>query len=128
MSGHNPYEAPKTDVSLDPSEQQGADLPAAGRGARFLNFLIDGIITRFGLTMILGGVVAAMGPERTGLLTLPLLLAGMIGYYIVLEAAFGWTLGKLITGTRVVNAAGHLPSLGQALLRVVGTFMSLATP
>lgn len=38
-------------------------------------------------------------------------------YYIVLEAATGRTLGKLLTGTKVVDDAGEAPSFGQILGR-----------
>ncbi len=41
----------------------------------------------------------------------------MLLYYTPLEALFGCTLGKLVTGTRVVNERGGKPSWGQALGR-----------
>jgi len=124
MSGRNPYEPPKTDVSLDPGERRAEELPTAGLGARFLNFLIDGIIARFVLVAILGAALQSVGPgERAGLLTLPVLLAGMLGYYVVLEAAFGWTLGKLITGTRVVRFDGSKPRVPQIIGRTFARYI-----
>lgn len=41
----------------------------------------------------------------------------MLVYYIPLEGMFGVTVGKLITGTRVVDEQGRPPSWGQAIGR-----------
>ena len=38
-------------------------------------------------------------------------------YFIVMEGIFGVTIGKLLTGTRVVNAKGGKPSFGQIVGR-----------
>ena len=50
------------------------------------------------------------GPEATsdGLSNV-VAIAVMVGYYVVFEAAFGWTVGKLITGTRVKRVDGGKP-------------------
>jgi uncharacterized RDD family membrane protein YckC len=44
-------------------------------------------------------------------------------YYIPQEALFGRTLGKLVTGTMVVNEEGGKPSLGQVVGRTFSRFI-----
>jgi uncharacterized RDD family membrane protein YckC len=47
-------------------------------------------------------------------------LLGVAIYYVVLEGLFGRTLGKLVTGIKVVSEAdGRAPGIGRALLRTV---------
>lgn len=43
----------------------------------------------------------------------------LLFYYVILEAATGRTLGKLITGTKVVNEDGGAPSIGQIIGRTL---------
>lgn len=38
-------------------------------------------------------------------------------YYILLESIFGLTIGKIITGTRLVDYQGNKPAFGKVLLR-----------
>ena len=40
-------------------------------------------------------------------------------YYVPMEGLFGFTVGKLVTGTRVVNAQGGRPTWGQAFGRTL---------
>ena len=44
-------------------------------------------------------------------------------YYVILEGMTGRTLGKLITGTKVVNERGEPPSFGQILGRTFSRFI-----
>jgi uncharacterized RDD family membrane protein YckC len=37
--------------------------------------------------------------------------------YVVLQGLTGWTVGKLVTGVRVVDEQGHVPGLGRAFVR-----------
>jgi uncharacterized RDD family membrane protein YckC len=41
-------------------------------------------------------------------------------YYWVLESLFGRTLGKVVTGLRVIDRAGRTPSPGRAAIRTLG--------
>ena len=56
------------------------------------------------------------------------------GYYILTEHFFGKTLGKILTGTRVVNKLGNRPTFGQIVGRTLARsipfeyFSYLATP
>ena len=43
----------------------------------------------------------------------------MFAYYIVMEAALGWTIGKLVADIRVVNNMGRRPNLIQAMIRTL---------
>ena len=47
----------------------------------------------------------------------------VVGMVIIVEGATGRTLGKLVTGTRVVNAAGGTPSFKQILGRSLARFI-----
>src|ERR1700748_2526001 len=92
----------------------------ASLGQRFLNLLIDNLFMRYGLSYLTGSVVGGflgyLFPEyeariiydRTSMdLFLILYLVGILNYliyYTFCEKVFkGRTLGKLITGTKVVR-------------------------
>ena len=106
----------------------------AATGQRFLNYLIDNLLMNYGLSFLTGSVVGLL----VGLLfpdyavrlsessdTFDVLLLGyMIAivnylvYYTICEKAFkGHTLGKLITGTRVIRDDGDELTFKDALLR-----------
>jgi uncharacterized RDD family membrane protein YckC len=125
MSGQNPYEAPKAEISpdavLSPDEYLLRD---AGMGARLLNFLIDTFLSRFVATMVAIVVLRAAGPgDATAVLSVVIVLGGMVGYYVVFEGIFGWTVGKLITGTRVLRADGNKPNVPQIIGRTFARFI-----
>ncbi len=44
-------------------------------------------------------------------------LGVMLTYYIAMEGFFGFTVGKLVTGTRVVTEGGGRPRWGQVVGR-----------
>jgi uncharacterized RDD family membrane protein YckC len=50
-----------------------------------------------------------------------LILVGLfwLGYFPVTEVLWGRSLGKLVTGLVVVDAQGHRPSVGKAVIRTV---------
>lgn len=51
--------------------------------------------------------------------TLAVWLGLLVAYFPVTEMLFGKTVGKLVTGTRVVDEAGRRPSFLQALVRTL---------
>jgi len=51
--------------------------------------------------------------------TLAVWIGLMAAYFPVMEALCGKTVGKFLTRTRVVNAAGGRPSIGQAVVRTL---------
>ena len=104
-------------------------------GARFLNFLIDNLLMRFVLTYatsyLIGIILAFAAPDFidkltysegfNGTLILFALIVGYLNYilyYTICETAFkGYTLGKLITGTRAIREDGQPLTFRDALLR-----------
>lgn len=106
-----------------------AGLVVASRAQRLANLLIDNLAC---VAMVMGGltVYSAFDPEILKLLqpepnspwnpTMSLLiLLAQFAYYVPMEGIFGATLGKLVTGTRVVDEQGRPPSWGQVLGRTV---------
>lgn len=109
----------------------------AGRGSRFLNFLIDNLFMRFALSYVTGYIVgyillytapdflvALAIEEESGhgwryYLTLFLLsYFNYLVYYTFCEFGFkGYTLGKLITGTKAIREDGNPLTFKDALLR-----------
>ena len=106
----------------------------ASLGQRFLNFLIDNLFMRFGLSYLTGSVIGVflgyLVPEyasriiydRTSLdLFLILYLVGILNYliyYTFCEKVFkGRTLGKLITGTKAIRDDGNELTFKDAILR-----------
>lgn len=118
------------------SEQLISDihLVPAGTGQRFLNFFIDNLLMRFGLSFLTSaGVGVLLGlffpeyilrisenPERGDMLLLAYLIwiINTLLYYTICEKGFkGYTLGKLITGTRAIREDGNELTFKDALLR-----------
>jgi uncharacterized RDD family membrane protein YckC len=109
-------------------------LVPASTGQRFLNFLIDNLLMRFGLSFLTGagmGVILGLlfpeyilrvseNPEGVDLLLLAYLIwiINTLLYYTICEKGFkGYTLGKLITGTRAIRNDGNELTFKDALLR-----------
>ena len=119
----NPYRPPQAE--LDPGLADEAEqLPTAGLGARFLNFVIDNIarMVLVGIVAFLLGLIVPKGEVAETLSTI-LVVVSVFGYYIILESLFGWTFGKLVTGTRVVRFDGDKPSFPQILGRSFARFI-----
>ena len=114
----SPYTTPKSSVDI---AEEAIEPVAVRRLLRFFNLLIDYVA--FSILGILVGLVVAFGfgdPGVQFLETTPSFFIGapiVLAYYIALEALSGRTLGKLITGTKVVNEAGTKPSFGQIVGR-----------
>jgi uncharacterized RDD family membrane protein YckC len=120
----NPYEPPKADVSLGGGGViEPEDLPDASRGARFANFIIDNV-ARFVFAAIVATVIGIVRPDPSETVATILVLVSFLGYYVILESAFGWTVGKLITGTRVITEDGDKPGF----LRVCGRTLARFIP
>ncbi len=119
----NPYAAPtETQYGTEWAEVQTAVVPA-GQWLRLGNFVLDYI----GYTICsfaLGMTIAIVGGEE-GLAMIEGVPEFMLGvgiyffYYFVMEAATGRTFGKFITGTKVVDADGNPPTLGQVAGRTL---------
>jgi uncharacterized RDD family membrane protein YckC len=114
----------------------------ASQGQRFLNWLIDNLFMRFALSyltgMAIGALLAITAPDflnelaysngrMTGGILLVAFLVGFLNYilyYTFCEKLFkGYTLGKLITGTRAIRQDGKELSFKDALLRSLCRFV-----
>lgn len=119
----NPYASP-TSVPPLLAEAVPVDPSAiAGKGARLANLMID-YIAQLVLGFLFGILVALVGGDAgiDWLERIPDLAIGipvMLLYYITFEATTSRTLGKLITGTKVVKADGTAPSVGQVIGRTL---------
>ena len=106
----------------------------ASSGQRFLNFLIDNLFMTYGLGYLTGSLVGYLlasffpefavslfsDPESMDVLIFGVILAyfNYIVYYTFCEKLFrGYTLGKLITGTRAVRINGEELSFKDTFLR-----------
>jgi uncharacterized RDD family membrane protein YckC len=121
----NPYAAPQISTTQAPATSVGG-LQLASRGQRFANWLVDYIaiqIVSFVVGIVYGVLfLTTQGPNAAdspafNFVGLLLGIGVTLGYYLILEAAAGQTLGKIVTGTRVVSMDGSRPSFGQILGR-----------
>jgi uncharacterized RDD family membrane protein YckC len=106
----SPYAPPASDVDPRSGAPDAARLATTGQ--RFANSLVDQTATIL-LSALAGGVLGFLGLAQPGPGGLAIGVAISLGYYCTLESLSGRTLGKLVTGTRVVSEAGGEPSLAQ---------------
>jgi uncharacterized RDD family membrane protein YckC len=95
-------------------------------GDRLIGLLVDGLVA-FGLFFLLGMLIAprfggatASGFELSGAPAIAVIGPVTIltfAYFVLLESAFGATLGKLVAGIQVQDVGGGRPSLRAALVR-----------
>jgi uncharacterized RDD family membrane protein YckC len=117
----NPY-SPPAHQPLPPVQDGPIALIPVSGGLRFANYLVDALVAQLGGGFLLGLGVALVLRDKanefleSGFLTVLSLLV-FIAYYIVFEALTGRTLGKLVTGTKVVDASGNKPSFGKIVGR-----------
>ena len=113
----NPYKTPESTLG---EENELSVLVYAGKGRRILNLFIDyfGMIVVAIAFFIVVGVFA--GEQAIdGLPDIVVGLGAMFVYYIPMEAIFGRTFGKMVTGTKVVGENGERASFGQIVGRTV---------
>lgn len=106
----------------------------ASSGQRFVNLLIDNLLMRFGLSYVTGTFVGYMigrffpdyaehilDEKNTWdlfLLGYAVAIFNYLLYYTICEKAFrGYTLGKLVSGTRAIREDGKELTFKNALLR-----------
>jgi uncharacterized RDD family membrane protein YckC len=102
----------------------------ASIGQRFLNYLIDSLLMQFGISYATGYLLTqfllAVSPEtayslfgeETFLASYIVAFFNHLFYYAISEKAFrGYTLGKLLTGTRAIREDGEELSFKDAFLR-----------
>ena len=129
-----PEQPDNTNAATDLFDEQELYVNAT-LGQRFLNFLLDNLFMNYVLSLAsgyaFGFVMAYLFPEfmqdvindgesglKYWLLVFMLSYFNYIIYYTICEKAFrGYTLGKLITGTRAIRIDGAELTFKDALLR-----------
>jgi uncharacterized RDD family membrane protein YckC len=126
---------PENEVTLladDPAFQ--LQYEEATTTQRFLNFVIDNIFCRLALAYAMGYLVAALlvevnpallydivyeeGSAASYIFAYGIAILNWFFYYTICEKAFrGYTLGKLITGTRAIRNDGSELTFKDAMLR-----------
>jgi uncharacterized RDD family membrane protein YckC len=122
----NPYAPTQAALNEVPLDEPSAAPELASRSRRLANSLLDtvGYLVVSMVIGVIGAIVnvtfnvdvfAFLGPLFS--------IAVLLLYYIVGEALFGRTLGKLVTGTRVVAESGGPAKLWQVVLRTLYRFV-----
>lgn len=102
-------------------------LNLAGRTSRIVNLIID-MVAFFVLWIFLIIVVLCFGFEQSltnedneqiPLLPMLIMIPTYWGYYFFSEYFFQRTLGKALTGTKVVSTTGERPSFKQIFWRTI---------
>lgn len=112
----NPYAAPTT--TPDQTYLGPENFVRATQGLRLANFFIDQIIIRV-LGFALGVMIVVVSPNHD-IGQIEALLIGIclaLAYFVGMEAACGRTVGKLLTGTKVVDQNGRPPTFNQVVIR-----------
>ncbi|MCE2956628.1 MAG: RDD family protein [Flammeovirgaceae bacterium] len=119
----------EVDTSQLDLEVQADALDAASTGNRFVHMLVDTLmyyIIVFLLALMMGIFIGVFAPEslaelENGTPWFVYLLAfiAYVSYFVFCESVFGRTVGKLITGTKVVDQNGNLPSTGTIFIRTL---------
>ncbi len=134
----NNNELTHNSVQQDLLAEESYDLNSyvyATQWQRFANWLIDNLLMRFGLSYLTGIAIGTMlgliapefisniandGAMSSGIFLLSFMIGYLnyIVYYTLCEKLFkGYTLGKIITGTRAIRQDGQELTLKNALLR-----------
>lgn len=127
-SEENPYQAPILETQVMPDVAEIAVTPEiATSNLRLANFILDRIFVVIIFTVygFVYGFVSAMVypdfvPKESASDFTANMVIGLFGtllYYLISEAVFGRTLGKLITGTKVIDSNGNKPSFQKILIR-----------
>jgi uncharacterized RDD family membrane protein YckC len=117
----NPYEPPNSSLIVDEMRDR-TPLDLVKSGTRFANFFIDHLLLFavqfcFGVSVAL--IFGAKGTAhlQSGCTANLYAILFALAYYTFMEYKFGFTLGKLVTKTRVVNESGGRPTFSQVLGR-----------
>ena len=133
MDPNNPYHAPVATIAETTPDERLVIEPA-GRWRRFFNWVIDYVcfillsmlvMIPYAIWLAIDGGEAALAELETPnlLRDYAVGLSAMLLYYIPMEGFFGFTIGKLVTGTRVVTEQGGRPAWGQVIGRTFARFI-----
>lgn len=114
-------------AAISPAHQPSVSSTADLRDAEVWQRVVARLVDLVGLAVATAVVLAPLGPGAAALGGPAGLLAGAVsavlsaavtvGYFTVLEARGGQTVGKRLLGLRVVDASGRAPAVGAALRR-----------
>lgn len=93
----------------------------ASRGKRFLNLIIDGFSIMF-VSIFIGfvfGLFGLIGENTDDSVFTILYYLGYLCYYIGMESIWGKTVGKMLTGTKVISVNVDEPTLSQIIKRTL---------
>lgn len=116
---------PTTQPVAAAPQTQAAYLPAS-MGRRLANYCIDAIIIyvlEFIIGFFIGFATAASGRELNFALPIFVSLLTFAAYYLIMESAWQRTVGKFVTGTKVVAMDGSAPTGNQLLIRTLSRFV-----
>jgi uncharacterized RDD family membrane protein YckC len=131
MSRDNPYAAPEAELEFIP-EMSGLNL--ATRGRRLIAALIDWLI---GFAFQMSLYAAFTFNVRPGVASFSMLLIGLpileflffLAVHGYLLKKIGQTVGKKLTGIRIVDLDGDVPSFGRLIgLRYLPIFLIMRIP
>jgi uncharacterized RDD family membrane protein YckC len=106
-----------SEASMANAAEEPISVEPVGRGRRFANYLID-IISQLLLVFVLSTCAVLVWGEQwlAWLEKMPDIVLGIamtLLYYLPTEGLSGRTVGKLITGTVVVDGEGRRPTFKQ---------------
>ncbi len=123
----NPYRPPTAEVQLAGDADEAALLEIAGKGRRFLTWILDyaGFLA---LSMLIGIAMAfTLGPESLQYLkggwSYLFGFAVMSGYYLFFEGMWGRTPAKMLLGTVVTDLHGRAPPFANIVGRTFARFV-----
>jgi len=127
----NRFQPPASDVT-EPAPAIITNYELAKRDQRATGFIIDALIA-YPLMIVLKVLPGVLGifvilDINTNLYRIPNLAAWLVTlffYYLLCEGIWYKTIGKLITGTRVVQVTGETPTATQILIRTLVRFIPL---
>jgi uncharacterized RDD family membrane protein YckC len=121
------------EIHVQAIKAKGLAVLQTSAGKRFANYVID-LIALLLLYFVLGVmsaiVVLVFFPEAVDTMERDIdrfnwifTLGIYFLYYTILESSAGRTLGKLVTGTKVVDEQGKTPGIGTIMLRTVSRWV-----
>lgn len=129
-----PNQPPQEESIFADELHEIASFEEATKGQRFVNFLVDTIAMRWGLNYLISPAVVYilidLAPEwiysintrsvEFFLLSYLVWAINYLAYYPICEKAFrGYTLGKLLSGTRAIREDGQELTMKDAFLRTI---------
>jgi uncharacterized RDD family membrane protein YckC len=111
---------PQASEPRSPGPAGGDDLLGVRIGAALIDLaLLFGLFVVLSVTIGEASVGDGFSFSLNGIAGAALYVGLVLVYYFALEATVGQTVGKLLTGLRVVGVGGDRPSVGAAAIRTV---------